>query len=93
MLDFFFLLAVGRVCIYLVQTLPPVQEMKSPFFSKLFQCDLCLGFYAYFALISFFGFSIYEYIPLLSEILTAAVMTTIMHYLSLGWKVKHGTFE
>lgn len=92
--DFFFLLAVGRVFIYLVQTLPPVKEMKHPFFGKLFNCDLCLGVYGYFALAAFFDFSVTPvYVPLVSEVISAGVMSTMMHYISLGWKLKHGIFE
>jgi len=92
--DLLFLATGGRVFIYLVQSLPPVREMKQPFFGELFRCDMCLGFYVFFSLLAFTGNYLTPfYVPLVSEVLSAGIITTVVHLVVLGWKLKHGTFE
>jgi hypothetical protein len=97
MSEYVFYLVVGRVLIYLVQTLPPVQSMKNEYFYKLFNCDLCLGVWLYFVLTVPLQVEITTqfagvYVPLISEIITAAISSTLVHYVALGWKTKHGIF-
>jgi hypothetical protein len=97
MSEYVFYLVVGRVLIYLVQTLPPVQNMQNEYFHKLFNCDLCLGVWIYFALTAPLQIEITTqfvglYVPLVSEIITAAISSTLVHYIALGWQTKHGIF-
>lgn len=92
--ELLFLAAGGRVIIYLVQTLPPVREMKNEFFHELFNCDLCLGFWTYFVLLGVTNSHItLFYVPLISEVISAGIVTTLVHLVCLGWKLKHGSFE
>lgn len=97
-LKFLLISAVGRLIIYLIQQLPPVREMKNKFFGELLRCDLCLGVHLYFLLCGVFHFQVTSelfsvYIPVLSEYITGAILSAIMHYVSLGWKFKHSTWE
>jgi hypothetical protein len=94
-LDLVFLLAGGKVLIYLVQTFPPAKHNRVEFFRKMFSCDLCLGFWVYFCLYIFFGMYPNElhYVPFVSEAMIAGLTSYGMHLLSLGWKLKHGSFE
>ena len=97
----FFYILVGKLSIYFIQIFPPTYLLyKIPkvgeYLEKLFSCDLCLGtwvfaFYAYFFKINFM--QEFWYIPILSEILTGAITSLIVHLASIGWKDKFGTFE
>lgn len=59
----------------------------------LHSCDLCFGTWVYAflslfmqtELLSVLGF---EYVPVLSEIVTGGVISFIVHLISIGWKAK-----
>lgn len=88
---------VGKLLIFLVQQLPPVRNMHNKFFHDLFNCDLCLGIWVFFSLCGFFGFELSSsiigvYVPLVSEFVTGAIISFIIHLISLGWKLKFSEF-
>jgi len=86
--EFVFIAGVGRVLIYLVQNFANSLELPN-FFKKLFECDLCLGFWTYFSLVTFFNINIGNlYIPLVSEVLTAGFLSYVVHLVVIGFKVK-----
>ena len=93
-----FILAAGKLLIYLVRNLPAAKSMSVPFWSDLFHCDLCLGVWTYFALNCFWNYELTSsltgiYIPIVSEFITACVMSWTVHIFFLGLKLKYGTFE
>ncbi len=95
----FFYIAIGKLSIYFIQIFPPAQFLfRWKYLEKLLTCDLCLGVYVFgvFAwllhidLITLLGFS---YIPFISELITGAITSFIVHIFSIGWKDKFGVFE
>jgi len=94
-------LLIGRLFIYLAQKFPfnklPILGSffnEGRFLEELFSCDLCLGFwvYSFFA----FGFKInllheYFYISYLSEFITGAAVSFLVHIFVLGLKAKFET--
>jgi len=97
LLSFFGFAAIGKLLIYLFQQFPLTRNFKIKFFAKLFDCDLCLGVWIYFVLSVFFHFvvmsDVFGYIPLVSEVVTAAITTFVVHLISLGWRTKFEVFE
>lgn len=89
-------LLVGKLLIFLLQKFP---KNKLPFIGKtifreggfldeLFKCGLCLGFWIYSGLAFLFDVNVlgeWFYVAILSEFITGAVATFIMHLLSSGW--------
>lgn len=93
----FFYIFVGKLSIYFIQIFPPIKFLyKWKYLEELFSCDLCIGtwiyaFYAYFFKINFM--QEWFYVPVLSEIITGAVVSFLVHLASIGWKDKFGVFE
>lgn len=93
-IKFFIIVVVGKLLIHLVSNLPYAKTIKIKPFDYLFQCDLCLGFWIYFSLFAFYGGLLQiQYVPVATEVITAALVSYIMHLASLGWKIKYGVFE
>lgn len=92
-LEFAVIVGLGKTLLYLVQSLPYTKTITVRPFDYLFKCDLCLGQWIYFSLFCFYGSTFGPYVPLVSEFLTAAIVTTVVHFASLGFKLKHGVFE
>lgn len=94
-------LAGGKLLLYLVQQLPPVKELdvKSKsrlvrYFAELYHCDLCLGTWVFFTLSAFCKANLtIIYVPLLSELITAAFLSMGWHLTTLGAKYKWGFIE
>ena len=85
---------IGKLIIVLLQKVfsDNYHSQKENFLVKLFGCDLCLGFWVYFGLAFPFGINlIYEifYIPVLSEFITGASISFIMHLITFGWKARY----
>jgi len=83
--------AVGKVLIYLIQKFPLFRNTKWKFLNDLVACQLCLGFWVFSFLamaLQVYLFSDLFYFPVVSGIITGAVMTFIVHLLTLGWHEK-----
>lgn len=100
--EWVWVLAGGKLLIYLIMGLPPAHNLKNlqdrggwiGYFGKLFSCDLCLGTWVYFALCCFHHVSLSPvYVPLVSESITAAIFAWTIHVFFLGLKLKYGSFE
>jgi len=90
--DFLVFLLLGKVSIYFLQTFPYQKIVKWEFLQEMFSCDLCLGFWVYTFLCFVFGMNFYTfYAPIVSEVLSGASASFIMHILSIGWKTKFST--
>lgn len=95
-LDFLIFAITGKIIIFLFQKFPKSKLpfignlfLEGKFLEELFSCDLCLGFWIYFGLAFLFGtFIPIGYVPVLSEFLTGAVTTFIVHIFSVGWNAK-----
>ena len=79
-------MAVGKVMIFLWQELP-----LPKFFGKLHTCDLCAGVWIYGFLSFFMGLSLLEvfgfnYVPVVSELVTGGVISFIIHIFFIGIK-------
>lgn len=92
--DWLLFALLGKLLIYLTQQFPPIQKIKIEFFQKLFECDLCLGVWIYFALSFVLKSDIFDLnVPILGEFLTGTVTSFLVHLVSIGFKMKFGTIE
>jgi hypothetical protein len=92
--DWLLFALLGKLLIYLTQQFPPIQKIKAEFFQKLFECDLCLGVWIYFALSFVLKSDIFDLsIPILGEFLTGAVTSFLVHVFSVGYKSKFLVIE
>lgn len=88
--------AIGRLALFLIGQLPI--KMTNKILDKLFTCDLCLGVWIYFFLCIFSRLEIVSefvggaYIPILNEFLTGAIISFVVHLISIGWKFKFSEF-
>lgn len=60
---------------------------------ELLSCNLCTGLWVYFVVCTFYRVTFGPYVPLVSELATAAIMSFVMHLIFLGAKLRWGTFE
>jgi hypothetical protein len=100
-LDFLIFAITGRILIFLFQKFPKEKLpfigtlfLEGKFLEELFSCDLCLGFWVYFGLAFIFGDFVptIDYVPILSEFITGAITTFIVHIFSVGWNAKFQNF-
>lgn len=78
----------GRVLIFLFQKFSKNINIRSDFLKKLFECVLCLGFWVYLLLSLTLRVSLFSdlfYFPVVSEIMTASLMTFAVFLMGLGW--------
>ena len=89
--------AIGKLLIYLVQKSPYGnfigkiigREDVRRFLQELLSCDLCLGVFVYAILAWIMKTNIINiYVPVVSELITGAGMSFIVHLLSIGWREK-----
>lgn len=87
--------AIGKLAIFFGQKFPYFANSRFEFIRRLFECDLCLGFWVYFLLSTFLQVRLFEdvylYVPLVSEIITGCVTSFGMHLVSIGWREKFST--
>ena len=91
-------LLVGRLVIFVLQKFPFRKVIfigrlfeEGKFLEQLFACDLCLGLWTYFLLALLMKMNIvYELtsIEVLSQFLTGAIASFLVHIFSLGWHTK-----
>lgn len=87
-------LVVGKILIYLWQQFPlPSFLEKHKTVEKLHICDLCAGVWIFGILSYFLGLSLlkvfeFGYVPVISELITGAVISFVVHIFSIGWKEK-----
>lgn len=96
-------LLIGKLLIFLLQKFPknklPIISLlfrEGKLLDDLFACDLCLGFWLYSGLAFLFDVNVIaeiRYIPILSEFLTGAVATFVMHLLSAGWDARYRNYH
>jgi len=84
---------VGRLLIYLWQKFPLSSYLskKWKLLEQLFECDLCLGVWAYTILAFLFGVNIFEgwfYVVIISEFLTGAITSFLVHLVRIGWDTR-----
>lgn len=88
----------GRICIFFLQKFPfakllwigPLWQPGGMLYD-LWSCDLCLGTWVFTFLSAFFGLNLlgeYFYMPFLSELLTGAATSLLVHLLRLGFEAK-----
>jgi hypothetical protein len=88
-------LIVGKVVIHVWQQFQlPTSLKRFVWLAKLHDCDLCSGVWIYTILSLFLGVdllsvTIFEYVPLVSEIVTGILVSWIVHIFTLGWHAKY----
>lgn len=86
-IQFLVLVVVGKLLIYLIQTATSNIKLK------LLNCDLCLGVWVYAGLSGLFQIrlleDVYWYVPVVSEMVTGALISYTVHLLSIGFREKH----
>lgn len=81
---------VGKLLMYFARKFPPIQYISKKIKFDL-DCNLCLGFWTYLLLSFVFhidvmdGLENYSYIPVFSEVITAAFTSFVMHLVVIGW--------
>jgi len=90
---------IGKLLIFLLQkfpkhSLPIIGRLfrEGKLLDDLFSCDLCSGFWLYSGLAFIFEINIageYFYVPILSEFITGAVVSFVMHLISAGWNAQY----
>lgn len=95
-MDWLFLVGAGKIVMYMVRLFARSNEIENKFFVKLFECGFCLGFWCYFCLLCFFRMeltsAIIGYVPLVSEVISAMVVSFVTTVFSDGWTLRFGTF-
>lgn len=90
---------VGKLIIYLLQIFP-FQKLpiigtlwnEDKFFEELFGCSLCLGFWIYTGINLWFQINFLQeifYVTIVSEAISGAIMSYVMHLLSIGFREKY----
>lgn len=88
-------LLIGKILIYIwMQFELPSILKKYSWLSKLHDCDLCSGVWIFSTLSLFLetdllSLLLFEYVPVVSEIVTGIVVSWIVHIFTLGWKSKY----
>lgn len=87
-------LIVGRILIYLWQQFPlPDALENNRSIHKLHICDLCAGVWIYGILSFFMSMSLlkifgFDYVPVISEVVTGGVVSFLVHIFLIGWREK-----
>ncbi len=90
MLNILTVAVVGRVLIYVWMKFE--LPFKNKWLEKLHACDLCSGVWIYSALCLAANTNAFQFFfmpPFVGEIVTAILMSYIVHYFVLGWKAQH----
>lgn len=83
--------AVGRILMIFIRKFPPLVWFAEKIHFPV-DCDLCLGFWVYFGLALMFGLDVFypaQYIPILSEAITGAVMSLLVNLIRIGWNSEY----
>lgn len=89
---------VGELLMYLARKFPPIRKIAEKIKFDL-DCNLCLGFWTYLVLSVIFridvmdGLENYDYLPVFSEMVTAAFTSFVMHLFVIGWKDLFSIYE
>lgn len=78
----------GKVIIFLIQKFSKNFDISNKYLVGLIGCGMCLGLWAFLLLsatLQVHLFSDLFYFPVVSEIITAGLMTFTVHLLSIGW--------
>ena len=87
--DYLIFLFFGKVVIYFLQTFPPIRKIKWNFLQELINCDLCTGVWCFTTLCFVFRVSLVDpHFPIVSELITGAFSSLLVHLVSIGWKEK-----
>lgn len=97
--DWFIYLVIGRLLIYLWQQFPLpgfLENIKT--IDYLHHCDLCSGVWVYGVLSFVMAVDVLQalgfwYVPFISELVTGAVTSFVMHLLRLGWNARFQRIE
>lgn len=88
-------LLLGKIIIHVFMKFElPKPIKKFTWFVQLHECDLCSGVWIFTILSVFMGVDLlsiilFEYVPLISEVITGIVISWLVHIFSLGWKAKY----
>lgn len=97
-LHFIGMALVGELLMFFMRKFPPASTFakKRKFTEELFYCNLCLGFWVYLFLSAIMRVNILDgfyYIPVFSELVTAAFTSFVMHIAVIGWKDEYTVME
>ncbi len=90
---------IGKLIIFLLQKffipqLPLIGRLfeEERFWGRLVSCDLCLGFWVFSGLSFITNVNVTGElfnVPILSEFVTGAIVSFIMHLISAGWDARY----
>jgi len=90
-INYFIYAVVGGVSIFFLRKFPITDKIVLKIFNG---CNLCLGVWVYSALAFVFRMNIlqeYFYMNILSELITGAVTSLLVHLVTIGWKSEFST--
>lgn len=91
MLNWILYAGIGKIVLFLWSKFPLPERIKSiKLIKNLHECGLCAGTWlfpvlAFFMKIDFLSEIGFWYVPFLSEFVTGAFTTFVVHLISLGW--------
>jgi len=98
-LKLLFVALIGRLFLHLIQKFPlPRFLNKYNFIKELHECLLCLGVYVYTFLTAIFRADLLSaafpelgigYVPVVSEIITGAVVSWILYVFEIGYRERY----
>ena len=83
---------IGKILIFLIQKFT-ASNVRGKFLVGLVNCSLCLGFWVYLVLsmtLQAYLFSDIFFFPVVSAIITGAVLSFVTFLISLGWNEYFG---
>lgn len=91
--EFLLVVLLGKVLLYAIQQVTPLEKIKIEYLQKLLSCDFCLGSWLFFFLSLMFDLRIegLPHIIILSPFLLGVAISFIVHLISLGWRTKFET--
>ena len=95
MLNWILFAVIGKILIYFWMKFPLPQFLNTKFIAGLHECGLCSGFWFFATLSALLRIDLLSswfemfYVPGLSEIVTGAITSYVVHLLSIGFSEQH----
>lgn len=94
MIDVLLFLGSGKILLFFMRKFPPIRAVMSKWelSQKLFDCDLCLGFWVFLFLSPWFDIDVKQINnKVLRWIVTACLSSFLSYLISVGWEQEYGT--
>jgi hypothetical protein len=92
MIEILSFLGYGKILQVFAKKFPPIQDLaaKSELLSKLYECNLCNGFWVFLVLAPFFKINMHIKNKYLRWVITACISSLLTYLISKGWEDEFG---